>query len=141
MICIFFMLFGCKKEVKEISISKDTIVQKEITAVFQHQDSLDWFGSYKGVLPCADCEGIATEVVLNYDQTFVIKTKYLGKGDGEILKKKGNFVWVKTGSTILLKGMKGRPSQFKVGNNQLIQLDMEGKIIRGAMAEKYVLKK
>jgi hypothetical protein len=37
--------------------------------------------------------------------------------------------------------MKGRPSKYKVGENRLIQLDMQGKPITGALADKFVLKK
>ena len=29
------------------------------------RDSLDWAGSYEGVLPCADCPGIRTRVTLS----------------------------------------------------------------------------
>jgi uncharacterized lipoprotein NlpE involved in copper resistance len=78
---------------------------------------------------------------LNTDLTFVIKTKYLGKGDGKVFEEKGNFVWDKMGSTISLEGLKYRPSQYKVVENRLIQLDMEGNVISGDLAEKYVLTK
>jgi heat shock protein HslJ len=105
------------------------------------QNSLDWQGTYKGITPCADCEGIETELVLNKDLTYVIKTKYLGKGDGKVFEESGNFVWDKNGSSISLEGLKGRPSHYKVGENQLIQLDMEGKPITGDLADKFVLKK
>jgi heat shock protein HslJ len=105
------------------------------------QNALDWPGTYKGTTPCADCEGIETVVILNKDLTFVIKTKYLGKGDAKIFEEKGNFTWDNTGSIILLQGLKGRPSQYKVGENRLIQLDMEGKVITGPLAEKQVLLK
>ncbi len=105
------------------------------------QNSLDWQGTYKGVTPCADCEGIETEIVLNADLTFTLKTKYLGKVDGKVFQETGSFVWDKTGGIISLEGLKGRPSQYKVGENRLIQLDMEGNVITGDLAEKYVLTK
>jgi heat shock protein HslJ len=103
------------------------------------QNALDWQGTYKGITPCADCEGIETEITLNTDLSFVIKTQYLGKGDGKVFEEKGNFAWDKTGGSISLSGMKGRPSQYKVGENKLIPLDMEGKAITGQLTEKYVL--
>lgn len=105
------------------------------------QNALDWQGTYKGVTPCADCEGIETEIILKKDLTFVIQTKYLGKGDGKVFEEKGNFIWDKKGGKISLLGLKGRPSQYKVGENKLIQLDVNGKAIIGALAEKYVLTK
>jgi len=142
--CVSFLFLNCKKEVKTEEIKTDTIVKVAIeTPVDSHnsQNSLDWQGTYKGVTPCADCEGIETQITLNTDLTFVIRTKYLGKGDVKTLEEKGNFVWNKTGENISLQGLKGRPSQYKVGENQLTQLDMEGKPISGALAEKYVLTK
>ncbi len=32
---------------------------------------------YRGMLPCADCAGINTELTLNADQTFTLKETYL----------------------------------------------------------------
>jgi len=43
--------------------------------------SLDWPGIYRGVLPCADCEGIETEIKINADLTYVISSTYLGKNE------------------------------------------------------------
>lgn len=140
--CIF--LISCKKEIKQVEIKSDSIVELAVDTLSHSdnsQNSLDWQGTYKGVTPCADCEGIETEITLKNDQTYVVKTTYLGKGDGKIFEEKGSFYWDKSGSDITLKTTNVGPSQYKVGENQLIQLDMEGKIITGALAEKYVLKK
>jgi uncharacterized lipoprotein NlpE involved in copper resistance len=143
-VCTSLFFFNCKKEIKQAEIKTDTIAKVAVetpTTSDNSQNSLDWSGTYKGITPCADCEGIETELVLNQDLTYVIKTKYLGKGDGKVFEEKGNFVWDKTGGIISLQVSKGGPSQYKVGENQLIQLDMEGKPITGALAEKYVLTK
>ena len=143
-ICASLFFMNCKKEVKQAEIKMDTIAKVVVetpTISDNSQNSLDWQGIYKGVTPCANCEGIETEITLNDDLTYTIKTKYLGKGDGKVFEEKGSFVWDKNGSSISLEGLKGRPSQYKVGENRLIQLDMEGNIISGALAEKYVLTK
>jgi hypothetical protein len=98
---------------------------------------IDRQGTYKGTTP--DCEGIENRSYLEYRFDFVIKTKYLGKGDGkvfEVLK----FCMDKMGSTISLEGLKYRPSQYKVVENRLIQLDMK-ECRCGDLAEKYVLTK
>lgn len=143
-LCTSFLFFSCKKEIKQTEIKSDSIVERAVDTLSisdNSQNSLDWQGTYKGVIPCADCEGIETEITIKYDLTYVVKTIYLGKGKGEIFEETGRFVWDKTGSKISLEGLKGKSSQYKVGENQLIQLDMEGKIITGALAEKYVLTK
>jgi heat shock protein HslJ len=113
--------------------------EKLLIDAHNSQTALDWQGTYKGIMPCADCEGIETELILTKDLTFVIQTKYLGKGEAKVFEEKGNFIWDKTGGSISLLGLKGRPSQYKVGENKLIQLDMQGNAITGQLAEKYVL--
>lgn len=113
--------------------------EKVSTDSHNSQNSLDWQGTYKGTTPCADCDGIETIVTLNKDLTFVILTKYLGKEEGKVFEEKGSFLWNKTGDIVLLQGLKGRPAQYKVGENRLIQLDMKGKVISGPLAEKYAL--
>ncbi|MNT94835.1 putative lipoprotein NlpE involved in copper resistance [compost metagenome] len=72
--------------------------------------------------------------------TYLIKTKYKGKGD-KVFEETGDFKWDKTGSIVILEGLKDRSSQFFVGENTLTQLDMDGKRITGNLAEDYVLKK
>jgi heat shock protein HslJ len=115
--------------------------EKVATDAHNSQNALDWPGTYKGITPCADCEGIAIKISLNKDLTFLIQTNYLGKGDGKIFEEKGNFTWDKTGGIVLLQGTKGKPSPYKVGENKLVQLDLKGKEISGLLAEKYVLVK
>ena len=144
LLCTILLFISCKKEINEVEIKTDSMskvaTEKEMDA-HNTQNSLDWQGTYKGVTPCADCEGIETELTLNEDLTFTLKTKYLGKGDGKVFQETGNFAWDKTGGIIALEGLKGRPTQYKVGENRLIQLDREGKVISGDLAEKYVLTK
>ena len=102
--------------------------------------SLDWNGSYKGVLPCADCEGIAKSIVLNNDKTYTMTTEYLGKQQSKS-STQGTFTWNNAGNTITLSNINNEPSQYFVGENMLIQLDMKGNRIKGDLADKYILSK
>jgi copper homeostasis protein (lipoprotein) len=102
--------------------------------------SLDWDGTYKGTIPCADCQGIETSLTLNKDNTYLRKTKYIGKSD-IVYEKTGTFTWNKEGSTIILKGISNEPNQYVVGENILFQLDMSGKRITGNLADSYNLRK
>ena len=103
-------------------------------------NSLDWAGVYKGVVPCADCEGIDTLLTLNMDNSYQLSTIYLGK-DATPLKQAGSFEWDATGSVIRLLNQKDGPALYKVVENQLIQLDMQGQLITGDLAENYKLNK
>lgn len=120
--------------------SANTAAQTEATASISLGDTsknaLDWPGEYEGVVPCASCEGIQTHISLRADNSFELKTVYLGK-DERIFKVTGTAVWDEQGRNITLAD----GSQYLVGENQLIMLDTEGKRITGELAEHYVLKK
>ena len=105
------------------------------------QNSLDWMGMYKGVVPCADCEGIETVLYLSAGDSFVLETKYLGSGDGKIFKKAGSITWNEAGNQIRLSNIEDAPNQYLVGENKLIQLDMAGNRITGQLADNYILAK
>ena len=53
-----------------------TVVDTHHTA----ENSLDWAGSYTGLLPCADCEGIQTQLTLRSDKTYVLEEHYVKNG-------------------------------------------------------------
>ena len=148
---VVFLLSACNNaEEKSTAPSTDTVaamklmtdtnaITAAIDSTHNAQHSLDWNGTYKGVLPCADCAGIETEIVLNSDQTYVLTRKYLGKGS-KISDSKVPFSWV-SGSVIRLDGVIDGPSLYLVGEGMITQLDLNGKLIKGSSKEKYVLKK
>ena len=103
-------------------------------------NALDWAGEYKGVVPCADCEGIETSLTLNMDNSYKLSTTYLGK-DATPFKQHGSFEWDAKGSVIRLLDQRDGPALYKVVENQLIQLDMEGQLISGDSADNYKLNK
>ena len=71
-------------------------------------------------------------------KTFSISEEYLDRNSKN--QDKGSFTWDATGSMITLKG-KSANYKYKVGENMLIQLDMEGKEIDGPNKDLYVFKK
>ncbi|ESU20660.1 hypothetical protein FCR2A7T_09680 [Flavobacterium cauense R2A-7] len=137
----FLSLTSCKKEVKT-EVINETAAEEIIptTTADNSMNSLDWNGTYSGITPCADCEGIETSLTLNKDNSYILTTKYLGKSTKNN-ESKGTFSWNAEGNTIILSTITDGPNQFFVGENQLTQLDMSGKKITGALAEKYILTK
>ncbi|MCS6154295.1 copper resistance protein NlpE [Shewanella baltica] len=131
---------ACSEAPKEETAVDTTQVQtdaaKTVPVGDTSQNSLDWAGSYEGVLPCASCEGMQTLITLQADNSFVQETVYLGK-DEKILKLMGKMTWDELGQKITLED----GTQYLVGENQLIMLDTEGKRITGELAANYVLKK
>jgi heat shock protein HslJ len=104
------------------------------------KNSLDYIGMYKGVVPCADCEGIETTLWLDYNN-FVLITNYLGKKSKAESEFRGSYIWNNEGNTIILKGIENAPNHYFVGENYLKQLDMDRNKIEGDLAEKYMLQK
>ena len=104
------------------------------------RNSLDWNGRYEGILPCADCEGIATELQINLDGTFTLTEEYLGKKDSKFTYE-GKFNWNAAGNTIAVPHESDAMTQYFIAENQLIRLDSDGNRITGELAEMYVLKK
>ena len=104
------------------------------------ENSLDWAGSYAGVLPCADCAGIETVITLNVDGRFLRQVRYLGKSN-ELFTDEGRFTWDASGGTVSLETTGGSPQNYKVGENRLLHLDQAGRPIAGPLAENYLLLK
>lgn len=106
------------------------------------ENALDWAGVYIGVLPCASCPGIQTVIHLNSDLTYRLEATYIDQ-EGASMVKAGKFQWNEQGSAITLLGYeKGEGSnRFQVGENHLVQLDLEGNKVVGDLADHYVLSK
>lgn len=133
-----------KEKTNEVNASSKTdsiAVQKSIEpaeAAHNSQNSLDWNGTYEAVVPCADCPGIKTSLTLNKDKTFTITEEYIERNSKN--NDKGTFDWDATGSVITLNG-KSAKYKYKVGENKLFQLDMDGKEIDGPNKDLYIFHK
>ena len=132
-----FALFSCEKKQEEIITQPET---EAVPDMHNAQNSLDILGTYKGTLPCADCEGIETEITLNEDETYTKKTKYLGK-DEKVFEELGDYSWKEDGNTLILEGIDTEPMEYMVRENSLMQMDMQGNKITGDLSEKYILEK
>jgi uncharacterized lipoprotein NlpE involved in copper resistance len=99
---------------------------------------LDWAGVYAGTIPAADGPGINVQITLRSDESYSIVYNYIDRQNNAT--ETGTFSWDKAGSIITLKNTTF-PPYYKVGENNLLQLDMKGKIITGNNADLYVLKK
>ena len=101
--------------------------------------SVDWQGTYRGVLPCADCAGIETVITLLDDGSYQRSVRYLGREDVP-RRDQGEFEWDASGGIIAL-GDGGEAQRYRGGENRLFHLDRSGERISGELAERYVLAK
>jgi copper homeostasis protein (lipoprotein) len=139
---VFFTACGEVSNTKVVEKTTVVVEDSEVTKIVDGanaQNSLDVVGTYKGVLPCADCEGMETMIELKSDSTYSRVIKYLGKKENSFTAP-GKWTWV-NGSTISLRSIKEGPNQYFVAEGKLIQLDMSGNRITGDLATKYELKK
>jgi uncharacterized lipoprotein NlpE involved in copper resistance len=113
-----------------------------VTTSHNSRNSSDWAGIYTGVIPSAGGMGINVRITLNTDETYKVEYQYIDKSD-DIFTSTGKFTWKPDGNTIILdsEGEGGFPPYYKLGENTLTHLDLEGNIITGDLADHYILKK
>ncbi|ESU29149.1 copper resistance lipoprotein NlpE [Flavobacterium limnosediminis JC2902] len=134
-------VFGCETGIKTKSkeLKNDADTTLVVSDGHTSEISLDWDGTYKGIIPCADCPGIETNLTLNKDKTYSLSVLYQDR-DKKPTITKGSFTWDSTGSNIKLDKA-GAETQYKVKEGSLVMLDREGKEIESALKSHYVLHK
>jgi len=143
------LIISCKKETQtttdttivdtveqELSTETDTI--NEMNDGHNAQNSLDWAGTYEAILPCADCPGIKTTIVLNNDGTYQYTAEYQERN--VTVNSSGEIMWHDNGSIVHLKD-KDTNVKLKVVENGLVGLDTSGNEIEGPLKEHYNYKK
>lgn len=151
-ILVLLCVFSCKDE-KEASETigstaktESEIASEEIQRIHDahtSENSLDWEGTYSGVLPCADCEGIDARLILQKNQTYKLVLRYLGipEKESQDFISEGKFRWEDNENNILLEGEKLDFKKFKVGELFLLPLDINGNKIKGVPGNNFKLLK
>lgn len=131
---IFSLSQACTNSTKQ-QILQD---QEVVDSIHTSQNSIDWHGRYEGTIPCADCPGIKTSIILGIDETFIYEDEYLDRNVKT--NTSGRIMWHDNGSVIHLH-TDSIDIKYKVGENKLVQLDANGKEITGELASNYQLVK
>ncbi|MDR3273260.1 MAG: copper resistance protein NlpE [Flavobacteriaceae bacterium] len=144
LLAIAVLTISCdKKATQETNATADsTAVQADSTVQTSTAvaDLTQIEGAYKGTIPCADCEGIKTELTLNADQTYTLSETYLGgKSDGKPLESKGKYTFDAATQKIVLDN--ADKTEYKADGGKLIRLDTDGNEITGQNAAYYILSK
>lgn len=122
---------SCDKKTDKTEPATETTTTKESST----EVTPAVYGTYEGVIPCADCPGIKTTITLNEDGSYERTEKYLEKEDSDD-SSNGEIVWSDNFSKVTLGDY-----SYMVKENQLILLDAEGKAAEGELADKYILNK
>lgn len=128
---LFFV--ACGNSNNDTQKSKTTVTSEDgstvVTTVEVHnaKNSLDYKGTYTGELPTASGTGMKVKIELG-DNTYKKEVTY--NEQNQTYKAEGTFRWDNTGNIITLLGVQqDEPSMYRVGENTLTQLDMDGKDI------------
>lgn len=95
------------------------------------RNSLSWAGVYEGILACADCAGVSTQLTLGQDGGFSLVSRRLVP-DAEATTVDGQFEWEAGDRSITFSTPAGR-SRFAVGERGLLLL--EGETLRTGWGE------
>ncbi|MDR0291508.1 MAG: copper resistance protein NlpE N-terminal domain-containing protein [Elusimicrobium sp.] len=90
----------------------------------------EYAGAFSGVLPCADCAGINTELTLNPDNTYQLSETYL-KDVPQTFGSEGKWTPAADFKTFELKNSQNKEKEFYAfsGKNELKKLDINAKPI------------
>jgi len=102
--------------------------------------ALDFHGTYQGILPCGDCEGIKATIDILEDDRFEKRLKHLGRDEEAVLHSAGVFSWEASGGVIRLQGEHGF-TRFMVAENFLVHMEDEAARFSGELGNHYVLEK
>lgn len=90
------------------------------------QQTEAWAGTYRGELPCPNCDYIEAELTLNPDSSYAFKSRHVGRVAGEMaVAKQGVFRW--RGDGLVELDAAGDNMVFFVGEGALEMRGNDGK--------------
>ena len=131
-ISLLFIISACGAESVPVQQQQaDTFGQTDaiVTTLHNSQNSLDWGGTYHGVIMGNDSRLLNAKLTIDYDGTFVLRYSYINDSNN-VFTYSGNFSWNSAGSAITLDNT-NIPRYYRVGENVLIQLDSYGNNVMG----------
>lgn len=124
-------MLSCDRNSRNATVTVDTVD----TDFFEGLTPSAVIFTYKGVLPCADCQGINTQLEINQDSsTFTLAETFQGKSTGDssfiISGRFSRLSAADSVSTVLELTSNDRKDYFLVeGDSSLLKLDQNAKTI------------
>ena len=103
----------------------------QIVSPAQQQELKPMQQSWRGTLPCADCEGIDTSLFLEKDGTWVMNQGYQGGKAAAEFAAYG--AWARTADKLVLTDSQGDKTYFRAKGEALEMLDQEGNPIESSL--------
>lgn len=142
---VLLVLIGCKtiEEDNEQFDPQEEWRENEVQAdAHNSRNSLDWEGTYTGVLKCEDCPGIETIINLNKNFSYILEQRKIETLDeeGTEFQNSGRITWNENGSVITVEGMDGE-LQLKVEELYLVPVDDNGHELKAEPGNNFKLLK
>lgn len=93
--------------------------------------------SFFGVVPCADCDGIAYDISFYANSRYESSSMYIGKSNEKFIEQ-GSWS-ANNDSIIVLRNEEEEERSMQLNGSRLKMLDLEGNEIEGPLASRYVL--
>lgn len=90
-------------------------------------------GTYQGTLPCADCEKIEAQLILNSDKTYQYNTVYFKNKEQHPFMEKGTYSWDKDKSDVIRLS---NEFVFKVTDELIEFCDENGEVVKSKYSYK-----
>lgn len=132
---IAMTMMGCGGSQNKTAPTEGENATTEVT-----EQANNYFGTYEGVLPCADCEGIKTKLEIAEDKTYNLVSEYIGKKDGTF-ETSGVYNVIGDNIIELVTPSTGDKTYYKIQENSVVLSDEAGNVNTGELAEHYILKK
>ncbi|KGN69600.1 copper resistance protein NlpE [Porphyromonas sp. COT-108 OH1349] len=94
-------------------------------------------GTFEGVIPCADCEGIRMSLILSGEE-FSLTMEYMGE-ENSTFQESGKFTLLENRRTIELSSPETETRYFNVYEDRAVLCDSNGVETEGELAQNYVL--
>lgn len=129
------MISACNCRTGKKCCGKDS---KECCEVTETKAAPSVKGTYSGVLPAADRDGIRTTLTLKEDMTYELESVYLGEKN-ETFNENGTYSVSEDGLVALVSSTNEK-TYYKSVEGELALSDSTGAVNTGEMAEQYKLK-
>jgi uncharacterized lipoprotein NlpE involved in copper resistance len=129
LIVIATLFVSCKTTEEVQSCGTATLPCEDGAEVIVEDNSetaLDWVGTYKGVVPCDDCDGMEITLTLRDDENYRLEIVYIGKDQKPVVEDYV-FTWNIRGDIVMLSNREfDLFEQFQVVENAVYLLVHNG---------------
>ena len=139
-VALLLALAGCTCSNQAEKQNKNQ-TEDDLAKVEGHFEEFHIEGIYDGTFPAADCDGIRTQLVLNHDNTYTLRSEYLGHKDATF-QTHGTYHILGDMLIELHADSSMVNTYYKILNNhQLMLSDADGTLNHGALTQYYILTK